>query len=152
MGTEPWHQVTFTHIFIDSHQGRFRIKRLAQGHIGTRTGGAGDETIDILASGLPSAPPEPRPPYGKIRSSHLESQAENKFPGEEQARVRSQNDECSFKNIHADDSLTGEIPNNSLTRQQKDETNNFQIFYTSKRDHYSSTSSAVAANHALIDS
>ena len=44
------------------HQEQFGVKYLAQGHIDTRTGGAGNRTTDLPISGRPALPPEPQPP------------------------------------------------------------------------------------------
>lgn len=57
---------THTHHEKPTHRkqngGQFRVQYLAQGHLDTQTGGAGDQTTNLLISGRTAVPPEPRLP------------------------------------------------------------------------------------------
>lgn len=66
---DPSHIQPFTHSYIACstlsithrcRQGQFRVQVLAQGHFSMRTGGAGDQSTDLLVSGRPTLPPEPQ--------------------------------------------------------------------------------------------
>ena len=80
----PLHQcLTFTHLFTHSYtiidgfinpfthrrqsrplswSGAVRVRRLAQGHLDTQLGGAGDQTSNLLVTSQPALHPELLPP------------------------------------------------------------------------------------------
>ena len=47
-----------------SSSGAFRVKRLAQGHLDTRIGEAGDRTVSLPVTSQPGLPPEPHAALG----------------------------------------------------------------------------------------
>ena len=54
-------QFCHSHFQTHIHTVQGGVQYLAQGHFGMRTGGAGDQTTDLLVSGQTALPPKPQP-------------------------------------------------------------------------------------------